>query len=79
MPHETDALTRTDPGTPCGELMRRYSPVSQPLALLQLQYVLAGHSEPSSVVGVIVVLLTVGVAIAARAIGFRVGLARATV
>ncbi len=51
---------------------------SKPLALLQLEYVLAGHSEPSSVVGVIVVIMTVGVAIVARLIGFRVGLARAT-
>lgn len=55
------------------------SPASRPLALLQLEYILAGHSEPSSVVGVIVVLLTVGVAIVARVIGFRVGLARMTV
>lgn len=55
------------------------SPASKPLALLQLEYILAGRPEPSSVVGVLVVLLTVGVAIAARALGLRMGLSRAAV
>ncbi|NIO06640.1 MAG: ABC transporter permease subunit [Deltaproteobacteria bacterium] len=58
-------------------LLASYS--SKPLALLQLEFVLAGHAEPSSVVGVIVVIMTVGVAIVARLIGFRVGLARSAV
>lgn len=55
------------------------SPASKPLAMMQLEYILAGRSEPSSVVGVLVVLLTVGVAVAARAFGLRVGLSRAAV
>jgi iron(III) transport system permease protein len=52
------------------------SPASRPLALLQLEYILAGRSEPSSVVGVLVVVFTVGLAVLARALGLRVGLSR---
>jgi iron(III) transport system permease protein len=51
-------------------------PASRPLALLQLEYILAGRSEPSSVVGVLVVIFTVGLAVLARALGLRIGLSR---
>lgn len=52
------------------------SPASKPLALRQLEYVLAGDLERGSIVGIMVLLLNVGVAIAARLLGFRVGLNR---
>jgi iron(III) transport system permease protein len=52
------------------------SSASKPLALLQLDHVLDNRPEAASVAGVVVVLLTVGVAILARRFGFRVGLGR---
>jgi iron(III) transport system permease protein len=52
------------------------SPASKPLALRQLEYVLGGDLERSSIVGIIIVLLNVSVAIGARMLGFRVGLNR---
>ncbi|MPZ15672.1 MAG: ABC transporter permease subunit [Chloroflexi bacterium] len=52
------------------------SPASKPLALRQLEYVLAGDLERSSIVGIMVLLLNVGVAVMARTLGFRVGLSR---
>jgi iron(III) transport system permease protein len=52
------------------------SPSSKPLALIQLEWVLAGESEVASVVGLFIVFMSVGVAILARAFGFRVGLGR---
>jgi iron(III) transport system permease protein len=52
------------------------SPASKPLALRQLEYVLAGDLGRASIVGIIIVLLNVGVAIIARRLGFRVGLNR---
>jgi iron(III) transport system permease protein len=47
---------------------------TRPLALLQLDYMAGGRYEAASVVGLIVVILTVGVAFVARALGLRVGL-----
>ena len=47
---------------------------SRPLALLQLEQVMSSRLEEGSIVGVVVVLLTVGVAIVARTFGFRVGM-----
>lgn len=47
---------------------------SRPLALLQLEQVMSSRLEEGSIVGVVVVLLTVGVAIIARTFGFRVGM-----
>jgi iron(III) transport system permease protein len=52
------------------------SPASKPLALRQLEYVLAGDLERGSIVGIIILLMNIGVAIAARLFGFRVGLNR---
>jgi iron(III) transport system permease protein len=52
------------------------SPASKPLALRQLEYVLAGDLGRSSIIGIIIVLLNVSVAILARRLGFRVGLNR---
>ncbi|MEE8519276.1 MAG: ABC transporter permease subunit, partial [Dehalococcoidia bacterium] len=50
------------------------SPASKTLALLQFEQVRSGRIEEASIVGVFVVLMTVGVAIVARVLGFRVGL-----
>ena len=47
---------------------------SKTLALLQFEQVTSGRLEEGSIVGIFVVLLTVGVAIVARVFGFRVGL-----
>lgn len=47
---------------------------SKTLALLQFEQVTSGRLEEGSIVGIFVVLLTVGVAIIARVLGFRVGL-----
>ena len=47
---------------------------SRPLALLQFEQVMSGRLEEASIVGIVVVLLTVGVAIVARIFGFRVGM-----
>ena len=47
---------------------------NRPLALLQLDY-LSGHNlEAASVVGVIIILLTTGVALFARLFGLRIGI-----
>jgi iron(III) transport system permease protein len=47
---------------------------NQPLAILQLDYKAGGRYEAASVVGMIIVLLTVGVALTARVFGLRIGL-----
>ncbi len=52
------------------------SPNSKPLALRQLEFVLAGDLERGSIIGIMILLLNVGVAVAARLLGFRVGLNR---
>jgi iron(III) transport system permease protein len=46
---------------------------NRPLALLQLDFMSDGTFERASVVGVIILLLTVGVALVARVFGLRVG------
>ncbi|MDE2835995.1 MAG: iron ABC transporter permease [Chloroflexota bacterium] len=51
---------------------------SKTLALLQFEQVTSGRLEAGSIVGIFVVLLTVGVAIIARVLGFRVGLGSGT-
>lgn len=51
---------------------------SKPLALMQLQYILGGSPGPSSVVGMVLLLMVVVVAVVARILGFRVGLSRAS-
>ncbi|HZT07227.1 MAG TPA: iron ABC transporter permease [Chloroflexota bacterium] len=52
------------------------SPASKPLALRQLEFVLAGDAERSSIIGIMLVILSIGVAVIARLLGFRVGLSR---
>jgi iron(III) transport system permease protein len=52
------------------------SPASKPLALRQLEYVLAGDMERGSIVGIIILVLNIGVAVGARFLGFRAGLSR---
>jgi iron(III) transport system permease protein len=52
------------------------SPASKPLALRQLEYVLAGDLERGSIVGIMILIMNIGVAIGARLFGFRVGLNR---
>ena len=52
------------------------SPASKPLALRQLEYVLAGDMERGSIVGIIILVMNIGVAVAARMAGFRAGLNR---
>jgi ABC-type Fe3+ transport system permease subunit len=47
---------------------------TRPMALLQLDYMVEGRYESAAVVGVLVVLLTTGVAIVGRTIGLRFGL-----
>lgn len=47
---------------------------NRPLAMLQLDYMVDGRSEVAAIVGVFVVLLTIGVAIVARLVGKRVGI-----
>jgi iron(III) transport system permease protein len=47
---------------------------NQPLAIFQLNYLSNGQYETAAVVGVIVVLMTTGVAIAGRVLGLRVGI-----
>ena len=51
---------------------------SKPLALLQLEYILGEAPGPSSVVGLVLLVMVVAVAVIARALGFRVGLNRAS-
>jgi iron(III) transport system permease protein len=50
------------------------SNASKPMALLQFEQVMSGRYEEASIVGLFVVLVTVGVAVIARVLGFRVGL-----
>ena len=47
---------------------------NRPLALLQLDYLTSYQLEAASVVGVIIILLTTGVAVAARLLGLRIGI-----
>jgi iron(III) transport system permease protein len=47
---------------------------TRPLSLLQLDFMVQGSYESAAVVGVIVVILTTGIALAARLLGLRVGL-----
>ena len=46
---------------------------NRPLALLQLDFLTGYNLEAASVVGVIIIFLTTGVAVAARLIGLRIG------
>ena len=46
---------------------------NRPLAMLQLDYMVEGRYETASVVGVIVIFMTIGVAILARVFGLRLG------
>lgn len=46
---------------------------NRPLALLQVDYMTDGQYEPAAIVGVLIVLLTFGVAVVARAISRKVG------
>jgi len=46
---------------------------NRPLAMLQLDYMVEGRYETASVVGVIVIFMTIGVAILARLFGLRLG------
>jgi iron(III) transport system permease protein len=48
---------------------------NRPLSLLQIDYMADGQYEPAAIVGVIIVLLTLGFAFAARTITRRVGMA----
>src|SRR5262249_55407206 len=47
---------------------------TRPLALLELSYLAGGKHGPATVIGVLLVLLTTGVALAARTLGSRRGL-----
>jgi iron(III) transport system permease protein len=47
---------------------------NRPLSLLQLEYLSSNMLEWASVVGVIIILLTTGVAILARVLGLRIGI-----
>jgi iron(III) transport system permease protein len=47
---------------------------NRPLSLLQIDYMADGQYEPAAIVGVIIVLLTLGFASLARAIGRRAGM-----
>lgn len=49
------------------------TPSNKPLAMLQLDMMADGRLEPATVVGVITMLLTVGVAILAQSIGLNLG------
>ena len=46
---------------------------TRPLSLLQLDFMVEGRYEAAAVVGVLVVLLTTGIALIARVLGLRVG------
>jgi len=50
------------------------SHATQPLAVFQLKFIEAGDLETASVVGIVVLLLSTGVALAARLLGLRFGL-----
>jgi iron(III) transport system permease protein len=45
-----------------------------PLALLQLDFMVEGRYEAASVVGMIVVVMTIGVALLGRLAGLRLGI-----
>jgi iron(III) transport system permease protein len=47
---------------------------TRPLSLLQLDYMVEGRYEAAAVVGVLVVLLTCGVAVVSRILGLRLGI-----
>jgi iron(III) transport system permease protein len=47
---------------------------SRTLALLQLDFMVSGRYESAAVVATLVMLLTTGVALAARALGLKIGL-----
>ena len=46
---------------------------NRPLSMLQLDYIVEGRYEPAAVVGIFLVLMTVGVALLVRTLGFRIG------
>jgi iron(III) transport system permease protein len=46
---------------------------TQPLSILQLDFMVDGRYESASVIGVIIMLMTVGVALVARVLGLRIG------
>jgi iron(III) transport system permease protein len=46
---------------------------NRPLSMLQIDYMSDGQYEPASIVGVIIVLLTLGVAIIARTVSRKMG------
>jgi iron(III) transport system permease protein len=46
---------------------------NRPLSMLQIDYMTDGQYEPAAIVGVIIVMLTLGVASMARAVGRRFG------
>ncbi len=47
---------------------------NRPIAMLQLDYMVDGRSEVAAVLGVLVVLLTIGIAVLARIVGRRFGI-----
>jgi iron(III) transport system permease protein len=47
---------------------------NRPLSLLQLDFMVEGRYESAAVVGIIVVVVTTGVALVARLLGLRIGL-----
>jgi len=47
---------------------------NRPLSMLQVDYMTDGQYEPAAIVGVIIMLLTLGAAWVARAVGRRFGL-----
>lgn len=49
---------------------------NKPLALLQLEYMDTGLFEPASVIGIIIFLVTVVAAVAARVVGLKAGVGR---
>jgi ABC-type Fe3+ transport system permease subunit len=49
---------------------------TRPLSLLQLDFLVDSRYESAAVVGIIVVLLTTGVALILRVIGLRTGIGR---
>jgi iron(III) transport system permease protein len=46
---------------------------TRPLSILQLDFMVDGRYESASVIGVIIMLMTVGVALIARLLGLRIG------
>jgi ABC-type Fe3+ transport system permease subunit len=47
---------------------------SKSLALLQLDYMVEGRYEPAAVVSFVVIALSTGLALLARAVGLRIGI-----